>query len=251
MPSGDVIPKQSSLLREAGFAVLRSPHASVAVRFGKHGGGHGHPDMLNIVTYGAGRLFGLDPGSIAYGVPLTREWYRTTIGHNTVCVDQIQQSNSDGTFIAWTSGPNETSLSAEAGVYPGVTLRRELQLNGPALRDLYHCESDKEHLYDWAFHARGVLTTSIDLQPQPGPLGPAFGYMHIDQVRQGETDADFTARWQNGRSSLTLEVKGEPGTTVVTGAGPGPDPAVQIPLLLIRRRTTATSFDVTHTFSEG
>ncbi len=249
IPSGDVIPKKSSLLRESGYAVLRSPEASVAVRFGMHGSGHGHPDMLNIVTYGADRLFGLDPGSIAYGVPLHREWYRTTIAHNTVCVNQAQQSNADGAFIAWSSDAEKTSLAAEAAVYAGVTLRRELELRGATLKDRFHCESETEHVYDWAFHASGVLTTSVDMhQPQKDPFGPSLGYNHIEQVQQSQTDGDWTARWQNGSAALVLQVKGEPGTTIFTGVGPGQNPTDRVPMILIRRRTTTTLFDITHSF---
>jgi hypothetical protein len=96
IPSGPMIPEESVLLKAAGFAMLRAKGTSVAMRFGSHGGGHGHPDKLNIVTFGAGQLLGLDPGSIRYGVPLFREWYRTTIAHNTVTVDQRSQAASDG-----------------------------------------------------------------------------------------------------------------------------------------------------------
>lgn len=83
LPAGDPLPQKSLLFRESGFAALRSAKVTVATRFGLHGGGHGHPDMLNIVTYGAGQLFAVDPGSIGYGAPLHREWYRSTIAHTT------------------------------------------------------------------------------------------------------------------------------------------------------------------------
>jgi hypothetical protein len=60
LPEGDGIPKTSVVFRKSGFAALRSADTTIAVRFGLHGGGHGHPDMLNIVTFGEGHLFGVD-----------------------------------------------------------------------------------------------------------------------------------------------------------------------------------------------
>jgi hypothetical protein len=250
VPSGNPVPKCSIVMREAGFAVLRSSPASVAVRFGKHGGGHGHPDMLDVITFGAGRLFGVDPGSINYGVPLHHEWYRSTIAHNTVSVDEAVQSTADGEFLGWSSDGGRTSLKAEAQVYPGVTFRRDLRLQGATLADRFSCESQAEHVYDWAFHSYGVLKTSINLQPRTEPLGLRNGYQHIEQIRQGQTGADWTATWRNNGASLTLYVKGEPGTIVFTGVGPGRDPSERVPLVLIRRRGITTTFDIKHSFVE-
>ena len=125
LPQGPVIPTASVLMKNAGFALLRGKGNAVAIRFGKHGGGHGHPDKLNIVTYAAGHLFGLDPGSIHYGVPLHREWYRKTIAHNTVTVDGADQAAADGELDAWSEG----HFSAHANTaYAGVKLQRHARL---------------------------------------------------------------------------------------------------------------------------
>ena len=124
-PTGPMIPEESTLLRAAGYAMLRAQGIAVAKRFGMHGGGHGHPDKLNIVTWGAGRLWGLDPGSINYGVPLHREWYRSTIAHNTVSVDERPQANVDGALETWSLEGGATTIAASAdAAYPGVALRR-------------------------------------------------------------------------------------------------------------------------------
>jgi hypothetical protein len=164
-PDGSPVGKTSVVMREAGFAMLRSPQVSVAARFGVHGGGHGHPDQLNILTYGAGRMFGVDPGSIGYGVPLFFEWYKTTISHNTVAVDQQEQPIVDAKVGQWKSTADETVLEGVAQPYPGVAFRRRLRLRGATLGDRFECESDAEHVYDWAFHAQGALKLSIAMQP--------------------------------------------------------------------------------------
>jgi hypothetical protein len=58
---GAIVPAESAVLRHAGYAALRSPGITAAIRFGMHGGGHGHPDKLNFVTFGLGRLGGPTP----------------------------------------------------------------------------------------------------------------------------------------------------------------------------------------------
>jgi len=248
-PAGPVVPTVSSLLPAAGFAVLRSPSASVAVRFGMHGGGHGHPDKLNIVTYGAGRRWGLDPGSIAYGVPLHREWYRTTIAHNTVTVDQASQANADGQLDRWDTSGGATTLEASAGeVYPGAVLRRILTLRGNRLLDRFECRSESEHTWDWAFHAEGKLTVSAPLESREERLGAGAGYQHIARLAAGSTGSAFRARWERDGVVLTLAFEGAPGTGIFTGEGPGSDPAVAVPVLVVRRRGRQAVFAVEHQF---
>jgi hypothetical protein len=247
VPSGDPVPTAGSLLRSAGYAVLREPGVAVAVRFGMHGGGHGHPDKLNIVTFSGGRVFGLDPGSINYGVPLHREWYRSTIAHNTVSVDEAVQASADGKLEDW----GGTSVSAAAEAYPGVTLRRSLALGEGRLVDRFECSSESEHTYDWAFHAPGRIETSLALEPRTTPLGRANGYQHIEQVREGRADGEWWVRWEAGGARWTIRMQGAPGTQVFTGVAPGRDPTERVPLVVARRRAARTVFAATHQAGRG
>lgn len=257
LPSRDAAPliaTDSVLLKEAGYAALRSPSVTAVVRFGLHGLGHGHPDKLNVVTSAFNQTFGLDPGSVNYGAPLHAEWYRSTIAHNTVCVDQTLQANEDGEFLNW-RGDNHTRVQWEGSanrVYPGVSLTRSLQLQGAVLDDRFHCRSASgPRTFDWAFHAPGVLTTSLALEPHTEPLGPTNGYQHISKLRRARTDHDWWIRWQQGNTSLTIEVKAEPGTIVFTGEGPGRDAAVRVPLVIIRRTTADTTFAARHLYRQS
>ncbi len=200
LPNGRVIPETSVLMKDAGFAILRATGNAVAVRFGKHGGWHGHMDKLNIVTYAGGKLFGLDPGSIHYGVPLHREWYRRTIAHNTVTVDGKDQAAVDGELDAWSDG----HLSAHASAaYPGVELHRTLDFDSSTLRDRFECSSDKEHDYDFAFHSQGTFSTSLALKPR-GPLE----YAHVEKVSEVRADGDWWCQWERAGVRYRLRFKG-------------------------------------------
>lgn len=249
LPEGPIVPNSSVLLRDAGYAVLRSPVVTAAVRFGMHGGGHGHPDKLNLVTYGAGRLAGLDPGSINYGTPLHLEWYKTTIAHNTVSVDEQIQKNEDGRLEEWSIQDGVTSFAAVAGtVYDGVLLRRRLELAGAELRDTFECSSERVRTYDWTFHVPGRFSSGLTLKPFQGRLGEANGYQHIQSLRHGRTGEDWWAAFELGGAKLVLRVKGDPGTEVFAGEGPGRNPEDRVPVLIIRRKAADTAFHVTHTF---
>jgi hypothetical protein len=214
----------------------------VAVRFGMHGGGHGHPDKLNIVTFAAGRTFGIDPGKINYGVPLHKEWYRSTIAHNTVSVDQQVQKNVDGKLVEWRAEGGETVLAASAGdAYAGVTLERRLRLRDRRLEDRFECTSEDEHVYDWAFHAMGTFSSSLEFRKREGEL-----YPHIENVMEAKPDGDWWARWDASDVQYTLRVKGAPGTEVFSGVGPGKNPADRVAMVIVRRRGKSTVFQVEH-----
>jgi hypothetical protein len=259
LPGGNFLPTESDNLPVAGYAMLRTSPAdgridAVAVRYGMHGGGHGHPDKLNIVMHGAGELLAVDPGSISYGAPLHREWYRTTIAHNTVCVDQTNQKPVDGKLEEWHIGELATRLSATAAdTTPGVLMRRSLGFrSGPSdgqstLSDRFEVTSDRPHTYDWAFHCRGRLETDLKLSSGGGPPGTKNGYQHIRAVRQAQTDEDFTIKWTQGKARLTLKMKGSPGTTVFIGEAPGRSPTERVPMIIVRRRAAGTTFEATLT----
>ena len=82
---------RSSILPHSGFAMVRSDdpldRQSVALlKYGPHGGSHGHPDKLAVTLYARGRPAAVDLGSQGYGIHLHRQWYRQTVSHNTVMV---------------------------------------------------------------------------------------------------------------------------------------------------------------------
>jgi hypothetical protein len=89
---------ESMVFEDAGHAILRAKGEAgltAALTFGPYGGFHGHFDKLSFVFYGFGRELGVDPGrarSQAYRLPIHSHWYKATISHNTVLVDQQSQS---------------------------------------------------------------------------------------------------------------------------------------------------------------
>ncbi|MCC7498785.1 MAG: heparinase II/III family protein [Bryobacterales bacterium] len=248
--SGPIIAEQSTLFRQAGVAMLRRQGTAAAVRFGLHGGGHGHPDKLNLLTFSGGEQFGVDPGSIAYGMPLQQEWFKTTVAHNTVSVDGAQQEAVDGEFGSWSDTPDAVTLAARATrVCPGVELARTVRLTPRRITDRFECTAAAEHTYDWVFHAYGTLATSLPMKPLLEKLGAANGYQHITGVLHANTDQDWWAEWDVNGVRCRIRMRGQPGTEVFRGTAPGVDAREQVALILVRRRARATVFQAEHEFT--
>jgi hypothetical protein len=92
----------------------------VLLKYGRHGGGHGHPDKLAIVLAGAGERLAPDLGTPGYGIALNDTWYRHTLSHNTVLVDGQPQPPATGRLLAF-SAPSWRSRPPGDAPGRGVT----------------------------------------------------------------------------------------------------------------------------------
>lgn len=192
-PAAEPLRQASYRFEDAGFALLRSPEATVAMKYGPHGGGHGHPDKLSISVHNGEQELVSDFGTSAYGAPDYTKWYRKTLAHNTVTVDGRDQRNVAGQFVSFEARSDGGTVAARADeVYPGVEMSRRLTLKGARLSDRFVCRSDEEHRYDYVllFNERPVLSG--------GSLGAVtFDEEPYDRIREVERYAfrkGFTIR---------------------------------------------------------
>ena len=192
-PASEPMRQGSYRFEDAGFALLRSSAATVVMKYGPHGGGHGHPDKLSISVHDGTKELVSDFGTSAYGAPDYTKWYRKTLAHNTVTVDGQDQREVAGEFVAFDARPDGGTVSARADeVYPGVEMSRRLTLKGAVLMDRFVCRSQEEHRYDYVllFNERPVLSGKS--------LGGAvFGeepYARIREVERYAFKKGFTVR---------------------------------------------------------
>lgn len=239
---------ESALFPAAGYAVLRSgrtgekgadryvPHNYLALDYGPHGGGHGHPDKLGFVLYGHGTLLAEDPGCIAYGNPAHGGWFRQTISHNTVVVDGKSQKPCTGTLQFFAAADNMAVASARADeAYGGVRLRRTMALVGDRVIDVVLCESEDERTFDWAYHNRGALETPVALSAlEKAPAGD--GYDWAKEWRAGEIGADWSALWrQEGGPGLKLaQTVAEGRAQLLSAIGMGNPTKIKVPFVISR-----------------
>ena len=80
----------SVLLESQGLAVLRRDGRYVSLECGPNGGGHGHPDRLQLTVFADGVYWLPDPGTGQY-VTHDLFWYRSTLAHNAPRLDGESQ----------------------------------------------------------------------------------------------------------------------------------------------------------------
>ena len=239
-------PLPSHNFEASGIGILRRGDSYVLLKYGPHGGGHGHPDKLGMVLYGLGEPLSKDLGTPGYGVPLTQTWYRQTVSHNTIVVDERTQQPTQGTLRAWVEGEDFDAITAAStGAYPGVELQRTLILTGDLLVFVDRAASGQVHTFDWVYHAegrwdlaasRGFAATRLQDSPFSGD-----GYQHLANVQRAPVDGAWRVGWitpKNNRYSLWMAAG--PGTELFLAEGPSNPADRQRPAVIVRRRGERT-----------
>jgi hypothetical protein len=250
LPKGAAPKLASGLLPSAGVATLRNPtnDHTIAIKFGPHGGGHGHFDKLTFISYAGGAHLAVDPGTQAYGAKSHTTWDKMTVAHNTLVVDETTQSPATGKLLDWQVLPGATEIRVSAGsVYPTVDLERTLVQTDSYALDLLaaHSSDGKPHLLDWVYHNFGAVSSALPWTSFSG-FTQANGYQHLTGNKSSQSSSDWNAIFGQSDEKLKMIMLGAPETTIVTGNGLGPDLRVPVPYVIARRRTSETTFAVVY-----
>lgn len=240
------------VLRNANFtnsgnAILASSAASrvswLGLKYGPHGGGHGHPDKLNFVLYGLGQVLAPDPGTANYGVPIQAGWFRTTLAHNTLVVDEESQQPATGRCEAFISTARFSAIMAAAGeIAKDLSYCRTVARIGQGLFVFIdQVRSGSPRTLDLAYHNFGKLQAPADSQPFTPPNKP--GYSYLRDTRSLKTSAGLNLEFVVGDGrEVQWVMAGGPETTVISGTGVGRHTEDRVPLVIARRQASQTAY---------
>ncbi len=231
----------------SGYAILQRGAGEQAtwlcLKYGPHGGGHGHPDKNNFVLYARGKVICPDPGTRPYGSPLHAQWDKVTLAHNTLVIDGANQAEATGQCLAFGNDHGCDFAMTEAGpIAKGVRfVRTAVLLNENLIVFADQLAADKPHTFDLATHCNGAWQT-----PPPGAafsLPAQNGYQHLKSATLCRTNAALAQTFSlapDWRGVVAL-AGGEP-TEVITATGVGKSTADRIPMTIFRRTTAQTTF---------
>jgi hypothetical protein len=262
LPEQQLTPLRSQHLAASGYAILREmpSHADalsdeqryLLLKYGPHGGGHGHPDKLNLILYAYGQRFAADLGTPGYGLDLFESWYRQTVSHNTITLDGRSQPEANGQLHAFRGdGPfqvadasvtwrvDDPSLAADSP-YRGATLRRVLLARPDYFLDILLVDAPQAGQIDWVFHNVGALHHAGVGQPMVLSAADGEGYQHMTEAQYTTGNGVWQAHWQIERGGLHLFATGEQAEQVIRALTPG-NPPTQLRSALIRRRQATTT----------
>ncbi|MBM4156806.1 MAG: alginate lyase family protein [Lentisphaerae bacterium] len=246
--AGNVVAAAGSRNAEAsGYAILQKGAGTnatwVCVKYGPHGGGHGHYDKNNAVVFAGGRWLMPDAGTHAYGSPLHKSWDKTTFAHNTVVVDGKSQAEATGKCLAFGSAGAVDYVMTDAGaVHPGVRHVRTVAMAGAdAVVFVDHVAADAPRTLDLVCHVAGAWRSLPEGSAFDGP--PAPGYQHLRDATTRTSGAGFALEVAGaGASSARLVLAAGAPTGAITGTGVGKSTADRVPVAVFRRVARETAF---------
>lgn len=227
----------------SGYAILARGEGEQAtwlcLKYGPHGGGHGHPDKLNFVLYARGQVLAIDPGMARYGVPIHSGWYRTTLAHNTLVVDETNQKPAEGKCLAFGSKRGVDFVLADAGdIYDGVEFRRAIALLGEdAILVIDRVRCDRERLLDLALHLRGQWASVPEGTTWTPPNKDGYRYLTDARVRQVKGEANLAINVRQGLQ-INVTVVPDAPSELITAFGVGPGGTTdQVPTVILRQKS--------------
>lgn len=160
----------SALLEAQGFAILRRAEGEiyVALDYGHSGGGHGHPDRLNVLLSDGATRWLDDMGTGSY-VDRSLHWYRSTLAHNAPLVDGASQLRVHGALVAFEERGGAGWVSARAAIAKGVTVERTLVVMSDYFIDDLVWNALKPVAFDLPLHA-DLMIENRGIHPMPGGL---------------------------------------------------------------------------------
>jgi oligo-alginate lyase len=256
---------------EGGLGILRSGSGRGAtmllMKYGVHGGGHGHFDLLHFVffddgrevipDYGFSRWINIEPKSGGRYLPENDSYASQTIAHNTVVVDETSQSEAKESAAEAVSGerrffdasnPDVQVMSAEADKqYPGVRMQRTMfllrdaRLSRPAVVDVFNVQSGSAHQYDYPIHFRGQLIATnakyTANTTRQEPVGRNFGYQHLWDEADGQVNGDAKLTWLEGNRYYSVTTAAGDKPRMIFGRTGASDPNFNLtsePVLIVR-----------------
>ncbi|MBB6048259.1 heparinase II/III domain-containing protein [Armatimonas rosea] len=222
----------SEVFAAVGYAYLRAPGATLILKYGPHGGGHGHADKLNTVFFAGGKTLLDDPGTSVYGIPAHLGWYKTTLAHNTFVQAETNQAPATGRLLDFKTGTGWAAALADAGAaYEGTTLQRAAFLLGSDTAVFVdHAEQKAPGLLDLAIHPsfepKSWLMQPGDVQSLPDKPG----YRYLQAAKQTSSFSSYT---DSSGFALSLVPLTTP-TRYVIATGMGKSSEDRVPILLAR-----------------
>ena len=153
---------RSTFIEGQGLAVLRSGNRYASLECGPSGGGHGHPDRLNLTLHADGEYWLPDFGTGSY-VSRDLFWYRSTLAHNAPRLDNRSQPMGDAVCDNFEANGDWSWVRGSYG-----ELTRTL-IAGPAyLLDVLELSGSADRLLELPLHLSG----RVEVKP-PGNWVPA------------------------------------------------------------------------------
>jgi hypothetical protein len=248
LPAGTPSASASRNSPASGYAILQQGRENdptwLCVKYGPHGGGHGHPDKNQCLIYARGQILAPDGGTHAYGSPLHTGWDKATFAHNTLVVDETSQQPATGRCLAFGNEQGvDYSITDAGAIYQGVRFSRTVAMLTPQLiLFVDQVQADAPHTFDLAYHQVGTWENLPAGQSWSPPPVPGYRYLMDATSRSSGTNGLALKTKVRSDWPVAITIAGGEAADVITGYGIRKTTEDRVPMLVQRRRAQQTVF---------
>ena len=255
LPAARESTARSVLLESQGLAVFRrdAGRTYVGLDYGHSGGGHGHPDRLNLLFARGGHRILDDYGTGSYVDP-SLHWYRSTLAHNAPLFDGVSQLRTSGRLISHEERDAAGWVEAEVpmnGLAPGVRTRRSLVVMTDYLVDRLEWQSSRAVRTELPIHIEAdVSNLEFHQAPLDGGTAPDDGFSFVRDTERAVVRDEVVVHLRH-REAREIEGWVAPSTRAEwwRAVAPGPPGTGDRALSLVR--VTADAGSITSVWSWG
>lgn len=151
--------KKISSYKDGGITLIRNNKLLIGIDHGPLGfnplAAHGHADSLSFQIIINGEKLLIDPGTYIYHINRNkRDYYRSTINHNTVCINNSNQSEIQGAFL-WGKKAKTELLSIDSDNSTISLLAKHDGYNKPVYRK-FNYNNEILTIYDEIGNRNGI-----------------------------------------------------------------------------------------------
>ena len=257
---------------QGGLGILRmgqgDEQSLLIMKYGVHGMGHGHFDKLHFIyfdqnkeiinDYGFSRWVNVEPKFGGRYLPENDSYAKSTVAHNTVVVNMINQNQGNRKKADTVHGVRHYFYGEDEKVkimsaksykhYLNVKMQRTMlfidddKSEFPVVLDVFRLESNKSNTYDYPIHYSGqIINTNFKYEKNISSmkaLGSDNGYEHIWEEANGKVDEPLKITWLDGQKYYSIIASVDKKSEIIFGRIGANDPNYNLrsePMFIFRK----------------
>lgn len=237
-------------LERQGLAVFRRDgRVYVAFDYGQTGGGHGHPDRLNVLL-SVGETRWLDDLGTGSYVDPSLHWYRSTLAHNAPLVNGTSQSMVPGRLLAYEERDAMGWAEAELLLDDDVRLTRTIVVAPGYVLDELRWDASDDVIVDLPWHLDADADIELGDATIAGGDRPEDGFAFLQAPRGARVAPSHDVRLTSA-AGLTAILHADIDTQLFAARAPGQPSTETRRFYLMRARARAGTLRAVVAWSEA
>ncbi|ORT52258.1 alginate lyase [Vibrio sp. qd031] len=237
-----------------------------------YGGEHDHYDRLGLILTRQGREILPDLGTTGYGAELHYGYYKNSATHNTLVVEQQNQSPINPQLLGYQSGDkyrvidcvadwsgeaakvdSHTIVQWDAKAYKDVRFRRVVIWLGDATIELIKIDNPHERQLDLTYHVRGTHgfdSHEDNMQPRPVPNPLEGPLARMTQTAMFDSALQHTLSYEiESQPQYNQHIVSQQPFNILTGYAPDNPATSDLAYSLLRSHSRDWNVAVLHDIS--